>query len=418
MKNPFPSVIVLSLNIFLVFNAHGDANAVSMPLEPSKFSLTGDFRVRAEDFGKTDFVSDRSDFLLRVRPILTWQPSKETTVVLQLEAAKGMGQPVYTSTSLNTTAEQDTSGAAANGDTPIFFHQAYGIYQPIDWFKLTAGRQVLSYGDELIIGQADWNNISRSFDALRIRADYAFGWTDLFASKLVDLNVTGAGPGDRDFYGIYNGWDLGQYLKELDVYGLALHDATNTSPSDTLAFGIRAKSKINQFDYRTEWTLEAHSSSGYQTNVEAGYTLDTAVVPRIAAEYFYASADYNQLFPTAHKWLGYADVLGRRNVKGIGGHLSSGLADWLSVQGDYYTFQRVDNGRSAYKLNGTTALGNGTASSSDDIGSEVDLTFKIKPSKPVTFSVGAGMFFSGSYLRDQFGGFNPVFSYAQMELYF
>jgi hypothetical protein len=350
--------------------------------------------------------------------LLTWRPANETTVVLQLEAAKGMGQPVYATTPANAAVEQDTSGAASNGDTPVFFHQAYGIYQPVDGFKLFVGRQVLSYGDELIIGQADWNNISRSFDALRVRAAYGFGWTDVFASKLVDLNVSGPGPGDRDLFGIYNGWSFGSYLKEFDVYGLALHDATVVTPSNTVAVGLRAKSKVDQFDYRAEWTRETRTSSGYQANVEGGYTLDVEAAPRISGEYFYASADYNQLFPTGHKWLGYADVLGRRNIKGVGGHLSSGLTEWLSLQGDYYSFQRVDLRRSAYKLNGTTALGSGAASSSADIGSEADLTFKIKASKAVTFSAGGGMFFSGSYLRSQFGGVNPTFSYAQMELNF
>lgn len=396
-------------------DAAPSSDKISIPA--GSLAIQGDMRVRYEDLGKTDYTSNRSDTALRVRPMLTWKPTEQTSVVLQLQAAKTMGERTVVTKDLTDNQYQTTSGVA-NGDSAVTFHQAYGKYEPMEMVQFTLGRQVLSYGNELLIGESDWVNVSRSFDALKARVSYGIGWTDLFASKLVDTNISGAGPGDKDFYGLYTGLNFGEYLKQFDIYFLDLHDNTVNPTTDMQAMGARAQSKIGQFDYRAEWTREARSTSGYQYNAELGYALDITQQPRLAAEYFYASQDFDQLFTTGHKWLGYADVLGRRNLSGYGVHLTSGILSWMSGQVDYYSFQRASKDGPAYKLNGTSALGTAAGSTSNNIGSEIDVTLKFKPSPGIGFSAGFAQFNSGSYLKDQFAGIDPKFYYAQMEMKF
>jgi hypothetical protein len=57
---------------------------------------------------------------------------------------------------------------------------------------------------------------------------------------------------------------------------------------------------------------------GSQYDIELGYAL-LFKNSRLSAEYFSVSEDFNQLFPTAHKWLGYAGLFKRQNIKGFAG---------------------------------------------------------------------------------------------------
>ena len=57
----------------------------------------------------------------------------------------------------------------AEGDDNFDLRQAYvEIGSPDFPLTLRAGRQLLLYGDERLIGTTDWNNFSRSFDAVKL----------------------------------------------------------------------------------------------------------------------------------------------------------------------------------------------------------------------------------------------------------
>ncbi|MEY4484028.1 MAG: hypothetical protein RL693_1480, partial [Verrucomicrobiota bacterium] len=55
----------------------------------------------------------------------------------------------------------------AEGDDAIDLRQAYIKLGKKD-FNVTIGRQLLSYGDERLVGGFDWNNIARTFDAVKV----------------------------------------------------------------------------------------------------------------------------------------------------------------------------------------------------------------------------------------------------------
>ena len=59
----------------------------------------------------------------------------------------------------------------AEGDDAFDLRQGYiEIGNPKEFpLTLKAGRQILSYGDERVIGAFDWNNIGRTFDAVKFR---------------------------------------------------------------------------------------------------------------------------------------------------------------------------------------------------------------------------------------------------------
>jgi hypothetical protein len=75
----------------------------------------------------------------------------------------------------------------AEGDDTFDLRQAWIEFGNPKEFPLTlkVGRQILSYGDERLIGAFDWNNIGRTFDAVKLRWEEKTWWLDAFASSVV-----------------------------------------------------------------------------------------------------------------------------------------------------------------------------------------------------------------------------------------
>ncbi len=384
-------------------------NVVSAPL-----SVKGSFRLRGETLDKTDFVNYRSGILLRARLDAGWIPFPDAFVFLQPQVSKAFGEPLYIGSSPTANTRKDTSGNTT--DTSITLHQGYVDLQPSQAFKFRLGRQVLNYGEGLIIGAADWQNVGRSFDAARVTASYDFGSTDLFASKLQDNNLLASGPGDKNFYGLYNSMKLSRWAESFDLYLLGLQDQT-TKPGDLLTAGLRAKSTIGVLDYRLECDRQWNAVSAYQVDLEIGLNTPEVAKARVSAEYFRGSDQYNQLFPSIHAFLGYADVVGRRNLTGFAFHGAAALDPKLWAQLDYYSFRRTNNSAPVYRKDGVLLTG-ATGPGSPELGSELDLTFKLKPNKSLSWYGGASVFFTGQYLTEQFGSVHPLFYFIQMEVLF
>src|SRR5207253_9766926 len=86
-------------------------------------------------------------------------------------------------------------------------YQAFILLGDPQAFPLTAkiGRQELIYGDERLVGNADWANVSRSFDAAKLRFENGYLWVDGFVGRLVvPVNHHFNEPNDYDWFsGLY-----------------------------------------------------------------------------------------------------------------------------------------------------------------------------------------------------------------------
>ncbi len=390
--------------------------------------IKGSFRIRSARESNTDFANVKDSTLMRGRLDFKFSPNSELDVFFQPQFSKAMGEPTSTSTTTtagSTASTSNTSGATT--DTGMVMHQAFMDYHPHSWIKLLAGRQVLSYGDELVIGGLEWNNVGRSFDAVRVKTTYSFGWTDIFTSKLVDNTVNSSSTiGDKDLHGIYSSFSPFTWMKAFDLYYFHQDDktaSTTTGKKDLKVAGIRSASQLESFDYRAEYTKEHGSSlakndDAYQGDVEFGYKfLVSSWKARFAVEGFTSGSSYNQLYPTAHKWLGYADIFGRRNISGYAVHTSIESGAFVFML-DYHQFARTKDDATVYKLNGTTSLGSIAGSTSKELGAETDLTMKWKSSQNLAVVTGVSLFEPGAYLKDQFPGTKPNFYYLQMDLSF
>jgi len=230
------------------------------------------------------------------------------------------------------------------------------------------------YGDERLIGSFAWNNIGRTFDAVKLRWQNEWFGADFFTSRPV-IPEDGRFDVSNDydwFSGIYA--TSGKIPKNtLDVYFLSRNSSQSAvaaeprpqfpqpSARDIYTVGGRLKSlpgQIGNWDYTVEGAYQFGDyrdrrlgvTSPYLTQnafmavVQGGYTFANAwATPRLAAEYSYSSGDSNAhdgthgtfdvLFPTTHKFDGYMNFISLENIQDLRGIFQlkpcSRLRPWL-----------------------------------------------------------------------------------------
>lgn len=199
------------------------------------------------------------------------------------------------------------------------------------WFD--AGRFEMSYGEHLVIGNVDWHQTGRTFDGLRTHVELDKGWVDLFFTQVAENpeEVKPFASGDQYFSGVYAG--LGPILGsdiELDTYLLSNvvpRTSADTELGTQFTLGSRLKKTLGSVYVRAEAGLQVgvgqFDQLAFHGDAEAGTHIGKT---KLAAGGWYASGDdpatttnegWDELFPTQHKFLGFADIIGARtNIMG------------------------------------------------------------------------------------------------------
>jgi hypothetical protein len=323
-------------------------------------------------------------------------------------------------------------GALSNTltDANLNLHEGYMRTQG-SFVRVDAGRFELNYGDALVLGNLDWNETGRSFDGVRARVSKGATspWVDLFATAISEgkaqVPIYKVNDGDMYLLGAYAG--LGSAIKaglDLDVYLLEQVWAhtdqklvvAGTTPPATYGregaaqttLGARTKQKVGIIDYRAEVGVQAGTRAGaiptasasaapakeqanqkvlaYQGDVEVG----VQAVPeklRISLEGLYASGDdptttdknegWDELYPTAHKFLGLSDAFvrgGQKRTDVASGvlHVVATPMKNLAINLDGHIFARPE------KLGTAPTAKKGMAGSEVDLGAAYTLTKGLK----------------------------------------
>ena len=339
----------------------------------------------------------------------------------------------------------------AEGDDPFDLRQAYvefgdALSSPL---TLKIGRQILSYGDERLVGGFDWNNISRTFDAVKLSYKQKTWSLDAFASTVVTAHREGYNQSDflngnetereQIFSGLYFSTTALDW-QTTDAYLFHLHQ-NNATPGETNFFtlGLRAKStpgKFGPFDYEAELAAQAGKVKGkdltaFASHVGGGYTFNTAWKPRLGLEYNFASGDsdpkdgdvdtFQNLFPTNHKFYGIMDVFSWQNMHELALSLKASPCKSVTAQADFHTFWLANTDDSWYRANGVATvrpLSYAARSASNYAGSEADLIVTWNVRKELQIQGGYSHFFAGSYLSDTGPSSDANFGYLQAILTF
>jgi hypothetical protein len=314
--------------------------------------------------------------------------------------------PIPISESANVTLQFTPQTAGVMGTLPntitdasIGLHEGY-MRTATSSVRFDIGRFEMNYGDSLVIGSLDWNETGRSFDGMRTRIapEGPTGYyVDIFGTMIREgrPEITPFASGDQYFLGVYagvgpaitTGLDLDLYMLPQIYTKAAAIDLAPMDPMNAptereaaaeVTFGARAKQKIDMVDYRAEVGLQVGKRPrgfpamvmgmavpppaeldnadvvAYQLDAEIGVT--PVDMLRLGLEGMLASGDdpttadknegWNELYPTAHKFLGLADIFHqggqkRTNVGSAVLHVTLKPTTELSLQLDGHIFTRM-----------------------------------------------------------------------------
>jgi hypothetical protein len=312
------------------------------------------------------------------------------------------------------------------------------------WIDALAGRQVLRFGDERVIGPSNWLNVGRTFNVARVDIHHPGFLVSVFASSVVpgeNTDLHNALPGNN-MYGVYG--SLQNIVPKADFEPYALWRVASKSPelSETLnrghlnevTIGLHWKGNLPAaFEYDTEFDGQTGSLGSSSIAAWAGYAnvgktfRKVAAAPHVFLEGNYASGtknpnghDWNtfdQIYPSNHDKLGFADLVGRRNLV----HFRTGVEEeptkkwklkqqfegyWLATSNDNY-----------YASSGAVAVA-AHPGASRHIGNELDMVAEYEVNKGLNFGFGYGRMFAGQFLNQTTQGHDYSYPYAYFEYNF
>ncbi|MBK8040767.1 MAG: alginate export family protein [Verrucomicrobiaceae bacterium] len=418
-KTP-PAMKSIHLITFLALTTFAWSQTTAEKLNPLSFAggrvvfgiedqLRFEYRENNYDFNSgIAHINDDAWLLQRFRLSLQLKPVDWLTIYAQGQDAREIGSE-----------RADLPGVlGAEGDNPFDLRQLYVELGDGKTFPLSlkVGRQVLLYGDQRLIGPLDWNNISRTFDAVKLRYHGADGlWVDAFISSLVNIDRFGMDDSDKDslLSGLYAHIPtLG--IQDTELYALYFDDTNRNDHFLTLGTHIKSMpGKLGPWDYEAEFAVQSGKAGGrdlsaFASYVEGGYTFQQPWKPRLGLEYSYGSGDGNaadnkqgafqNLFPTNHLHYGLMDVFSWSNIHNVALHLSAKPNPKLTTSLDFHLFWLDDTGDALRRANATTTVRPITPGASSYVGSELDLLVNYAVSAHFNVTLGYSHFFTGDYL--------------------
>jgi hypothetical protein len=312
------------------------------------------------------------------------------------------------------------------------------------WVDALAGRQVLRFGDERVIGPSEWLNVGRTFNVARVDLHHPGYVVSVFASSVVpgeNTDIHNALPGNN-MYGVYGSFE--HIVPKADFEPYVLWRVAHSSPelSETLnrghlnevTVGLHWKGDLPaDFNYDTEFdgqtgSLGSSSIAAWAGYASVGKTLRTvAAAPHVFLEGNYASGTKNpngrawntfdQLYPSNHDKLGFADLVGRRNLI----HFRTGVEEeptkkWKLKQQfeSYWLATSKDN---FYASSGAIAIP-AHPGASRHIGNEFDVVAEYEVNKGLNFGFGYARMFAGQFLETTTPGHDYSYPYAYFEYNF
>src|SRR5258708_1242108 len=322
------------------------------------------------------------------------------------------------------------------------------------------GRQELIYGDERLIGQSDWTNVRRTFDAAKLRYEVNGFWVDAFVSHPVIVWDDHFNESDDQdwFSGVYASTTKLIPWQQSELYVLSRNtgngspgfygpppDPQGATPRDIYTVGVHFKSlpgELGGWDYNLEAAGQfgryRETAAGAPVSVAGrnlvqqayaavaggGYTWTNAPgKPRAGSEYLYSSGDSNptdgkhetfdNLFPTNHRQFGIMDIYSWQNVQILRFTGSIQPLESLTLAADYRLVWLADTHDSFYTSKGarrggvtaTDGAGYGINPNYNSyVGSEIDLVATYTFKHHTSLQAGIAHFFVGDYVKSSLAG--------------
>ncbi|MFK8114890.1 MAG: alginate export family protein [Rubripirellula sp.] len=291
-----------------------------------------------------------------------------------------------------------------------------------DFGKLTArvGRQELIYGAQRTVSPLDWANTRRTFEGVRglyQKGDFSL---DGFWTRPVIVDPKDADQGDerQDFFGVY-ATQKGLPVGTLESYYLGYNNENVGAGGRTQNFtyhtvGSRVSGKTSKdwlydvegaMQFGDNNTVDSHAAGfftgGLGRKIQVG-----KLSPTIWQWYDYASGSedgdpsigdggYHHLFPLAHKYNGFLDLFGRRNLHDINTQIITPLGDKVTMILWYHYFM-LDQDTTPYNVV-MIPYNAGNDAGDRELGHEIDILFNINLNARNNVLLGYSHFSGGDY---------------------
>lgn len=294
------------------------------------------------------------------------------------------------------------------------------------------GRQELLLGRERLVSPSDWSNVRRSFEGAVLEIQQqAVLLTAMYVHPIVASPTDKNRPDNRTtLYGGYLTW-----RRESP----ALFEAF------VLAKRIDASGASERF---TRTTISARVIqpliAGWQAEIEAGVQLgsmgDTSIRANMIATDFTRrwtgrwspsltlgadrssgtssghaaqSGTWDVLYALAHSYVGYADVLARRNVTELRAVAQASPATRVRLRAAAHLFRRTSDDDGTYDTSGSPAHAS-LPGASMNIGSELDVTAQWRLQRHLRLDAGGAIFTPGAFMKDAGAGQTYTWAFASL----
>ncbi len=387
---------------------------------PANLTVHAELRHRLEIDGRAKFNPDLStteQSLLRSRLGVSIALPKKVTLYLQGQDARIWGEEAST-----------LSGSNPRGD----LHQGYVLAEdfmtPGAWLRL--GRMELSYGEERLIGTADWTNTGRAFDGVVLGYKGASFAVEAFETKIGEGVGSVTRGRDHDFLGIDATTTA---LAGNTIEGYAFYDrdadtlATGEERLKRLTIGGRLAGSQGAIGYSAEGAAQTgdagrSSVSASLVGARVSYEIAHAYHPKVEVGVDRLSGDdnasddevkvFDTLFATNHMYYGYMDLFTDipNDTYGLGlldimVKLSVKPSDKFWARLDFHSF------KSAEDLKRTAD--DGTEESLSSFGTELDVLAGFRCTENVVVQGGVTAFVPGDIFKVTRGEENGYWSYLQ-----
>jgi hypothetical protein len=282
-------------------------------------------------------------------------------------------------------------------------------YKSGNWTAI-GGRQKINVGTERLIGAAEWLNVPRSYDGLRLTSKE---W-DIWA---VAIGVASPRPRYARVAGASLNWD-----KTEQTSAFYKHDKVGGVDTDIVTFDHRGTRKFGTLVFDYEGALQFGRSANKDVEAwafHAGVSHQANKRMRFYAEVNSASGGstatkvrtFDNLYPTNHKFYGIMDLQSWKNMN----QLVLGLDIKPDAKSDlrfsWRAFSLRDPRDAWYGASGAPNKRPGggnfidpTGLSGRDVGSEMDFDSSFKYDKNTTIQFGLAIFTPGRFIRNLNGG--------------
>jgi hypothetical protein len=329
---------------------------VALPLEGLTFTPNVQYKLRYRHFEGRDLTKNASDDFLRHRARLgaDLDYDEKVGVFFQVQDVRFFGD-----TTVGTFFPTSTG-----------LHQGYARVRPFAELEIRAGRQEIAFENHRLIGNLDWLEEARAFDAIRFSFERGPVRADSFYAKTFENVVFSPGAPLRDGDVVAGNLHVAA-LRELEIGLIGVIDRAGFTPSErTLAtFGglVTGATEVG-----VSYSLEGYGQIGsgrselehraYMAGLGIQYRGATEWKPFIGAFAEYLSGNeersseairtFEYPYPTGHAFHGEMDFFldipadtDQRGLLDVGGTFGLSPVDDLVLASTYHWFaSAVDRG--------------------------------------------------------------------------